>query len=82
MQKTHYLIQKPHLINRFISYVTVDTESDPESKTTPSTEKQWNLANALVEELKRIGFDGPTTLEVFGEDALKESAKRLRSWFA
>ena len=41
-----------HIIDRFISYVTIDTESDPNSKTTPSTEKQWNLANKLVEELK------------------------------
>ena len=31
------MIQKQHLIDRFISYVTVDTESDPESKTTPSS---------------------------------------------
>ena len=50
------MIQKQHLIDRFISYVTVDTESDPESKTTPSSEKQWNLANALVKELKQIGL--------------------------
>lgn len=45
-----------HIINRFISYVTVDTESDPESITTPSTAKQWDLANKLVEELKAIGL--------------------------
>jgi tripeptide aminopeptidase len=50
------MIEKQHLIDRFISYVTVDTESDPESDKTPSTEKQWNLANPLVEELKRIGL--------------------------
>lgn len=50
------MIDQQHLINRFISYVTVDTESDPESDTTPSSEKQWNLANALVEELKQIGM--------------------------
>jgi tripeptide aminopeptidase len=54
------MIQKEHLIDRFISYVTVDTESDPESETTPSSEKQWNLANALVEELKRIGLEDVT----------------------
>ncbi len=54
------MIEKQLLINRFISYVTVDTESDPESKTTPSTEKQWNLANALVEELKSIGMQEVT----------------------
>jgi len=45
-----------HIIDRFISYVTIDTESDPNSQTTPSTEKQWNLANKLVEELKSIGL--------------------------
>ncbi|WP_339610650.1 peptidase T [uncultured Planktosalinus sp.] len=50
------MIHKQALINRFISYVTIDTESDPESDTTPSTEKQWNLANKLVEELKSIGM--------------------------
>ncbi len=36
----------------------------------------------VAAELKRIGFDGPTTLEVFGEDAVKASAERLREWFA
>ncbi len=36
----------------------------------------------IASELKRIGFDGPTTLEVFGEEAVKESAERLQSWFA
>ena len=50
------MIEKQHLINRFVSYVTVDTESDPTSEITPSTEKQWDLANALVEELKSIGM--------------------------
>ena len=45
-----------HIIDRFISYVTIDTESDPESNTTPSTAKQWDLANKLVEELKAIGL--------------------------
>ncbi|QYJ67813.1 peptidase T [Flavobacterium litorale] len=49
-----------HIIDRFISYVTVDTESDPNSDTTPSTEKQWNLANQLVEELKAIGMEDVT----------------------
>jgi len=50
------MINKQHLINRFISYVTIDTESNPKSTTTPSSEKQWNLANKLVEELKTIGM--------------------------
>ena len=50
------MIDKQHLIDRFISYVTIDTESDPNSETTPSTEKQWNLAHALVKELTAIGM--------------------------
>ena len=54
------MIDKKHLIDRFISYVTVDTESDPTSDTTPSTSKQWDLANALVEELKHIGLQDVT----------------------
>lgn len=45
-----------HIIDRFISYVTIDTESDPNSDTTPSTKKQLVLANLLVKELKAIGM--------------------------
>jgi tripeptide aminopeptidase len=48
-----------HIIDRFISYVTVDTESDPNSETTPSTAKQWDF-NQLVEELKNIGMQDVT----------------------
>ena len=54
------MINKQHLINRFISYVVIDTESDPESETTPSSSKQWDLANVLVEELKAIGMQNVT----------------------
>src|SRR5690606_27602235 len=53
-----YIMQD--IINRFISYVTVDTESDPNSDTTPSTAKQRDLANQLVEELKSIGLEDVT----------------------
>ena len=44
------------IVNRFLGYVKIDTQSDPNSDTTPSTEKQWNLANELVYELERIGL--------------------------
>lgn len=54
------MIEKKHIINRFKSYVTIDTESDPNSDTTPSTEKQWDLANKLAEELKEIGMEDVT----------------------
>ena len=54
------MIDQQKLISRFSSYVTIDTESDPESQTTPSTAKQWDLANKLVEELKEIGMQEVT----------------------
>src|SRR5690554_7989751 len=54
------MIEQIYIIDRFNSYVTIDTESDPNSNTTPSTEKQWNLANKLVEELKQIGLEDVT----------------------
>lgn len=45
-----------NLLERFIRYIKIDTESDPESNTTPSTQKQFELANLLVEELKALGL--------------------------
>jgi tripeptide aminopeptidase len=53
-----YLMQ--NIIDRFVSYVIIDTESDSNSETTPSTPKQWDLANKLVEELKTIGMQDVT----------------------
>ena len=50
------MLDKKHILNRFISYVKIDTESDPKSTSTPSTIKQWDLANKLAEELKAIGM--------------------------
>ena len=41
---------------RFIRYAKIDTQSDPESPTCPSTEKQKNLSRILVEELKQMGI--------------------------
>jgi len=49
-----------HIIDRFISYVTIDTESDPNSETTPSSKKQLVLAQNLVNELEAIGMDDVT----------------------
>jgi tripeptide aminopeptidase len=54
------MLNKQHIIDRFVSYVTIDTESDPKSEKTPSTEKQWNLANKLAGELKTIGMQDVT----------------------
>jgi tripeptide aminopeptidase len=51
------MIEKQDIINRFIKYVTVDTESNPNNPAFPSTEKQWELAKILVDELKDIGME-------------------------
>jgi tripeptide aminopeptidase len=50
------MIAKKQLIDRFTGYVRIDTQSDPESKDTPSTKKQWDLAKKLAEELRQIGM--------------------------
>jgi tripeptide aminopeptidase len=42
--------------DRFIRYAKIDTQSDPNSETCPSTEKQKNLSKVLVEELKAMGI--------------------------
>lgn len=49
-------MNKQEIIDRFISYITIDTESDPTSNTTPSTEKQWDLARKLHDELLAMGM--------------------------
>jgi tripeptide aminopeptidase len=48
------------IIDRFVKYITVDTQSDSNNPDFPSTEKQWNLARILVEELEEIGLDDVT----------------------
>ncbi|MBW7675399.1 peptidase T [Chryseobacterium chendengshani] len=45
------------LLNRFLSYVKIYSTSDAESESTPSTERQWDIANYIVEELKTIGLE-------------------------
>ncbi len=44
------------VIDRFIRYIKIDTQSDRGSSTYPSTEKQLNLAKMLVQELQDLGL--------------------------
>lgn len=46
-----------NIVDRFIKYAMIDTESDPSSETTPSTPKQYTFAEKLAEELKQIGLE-------------------------
>jgi tripeptide aminopeptidase len=45
------------VIERFLRYVKIDTQSDEAIEKHPTTEKQFNLAKVLVEELKAIGLE-------------------------
>ena len=44
------------IVERFLKYVSFDTQSAEDAETTPSTEKQWALARFLKEELEGIGL--------------------------
>ena len=46
----------PDVLDRFLRYVRIDTQSDPDSKSSPTTERQFDLAHLLVAELKEIGL--------------------------
>ena len=51
--------------DRFLNYVQIDTQSDPHSSTSPSTEKQKNLGKILVQELHSLGIQN-AHLDEFG----------------
>jgi tripeptide aminopeptidase len=43
------------VVDRFLRYVRVDTQSQEDQTTTPSTKTQWSLANQLADELRQLG---------------------------
>jgi len=45
------------MLDRFFEYVKVDTQSDENSKSFPSTDTQLDLAKRLVKDLKKIGLE-------------------------
>ncbi|NQW77240.1 MAG: peptidase T [Cytophagales bacterium] len=49
--------------DRFLTYVKIDTQSDPKSTTSPSTEKQKDLALLIVKELHDLGISNAHTNE-------------------
>jgi tripeptide aminopeptidase len=46
-----------YLVDRFLRYVRINTQSDPGSDTCPSTERQWELARILRDELIELGLE-------------------------
>ena len=51
-------INKEELTQRFMKYVQVDTQSDPNGNNNPTTEKQKDLSKILFEELTAMGLQG------------------------
>ncbi|MEY4852217.1 MAG: peptidase [Bacteroidota bacterium] len=45
------------VVERFLRYVQIDTQADPNSSSFPSTEKQKNLSSLLAEELRAMGVE-------------------------
>ena len=52
------------ILNRFLRYVSVDTQSNEESQTQPSAAKEWDLLKMLRDELQAFGVD--VTLDEYG----------------
>ncbi len=52
------------ILDRFLRYVAIDTQSNPESETQPSTAKQLNLLGLLRDELVALGLEA--TLDEHG----------------
>ncbi len=48
---------KQKLLERFLRYISIDTQSDPNSATFPSTAKQFDLLRMLADELKSFGLE-------------------------
>ncbi len=57
--------EKAELLERFLRYTRIDTQSDENSQASPSTEKQKDLARLLVSELKAIGL-GDAAMDQWG----------------
>ena len=56
LQQTYAQSTNPRVVDRFLRYVHIDTQSKEDVDSIPSTQKQFNLAKILVEELKELGL--------------------------
>lgn len=67
MPQLSKLIQKYAFTSkdRFLDYVQIDTQSDPHSSSSPTTEKQKNLGKVLIQELHSLGISN-AHLDEFG----------------
>jgi len=51
-------MSRPRIVERILDYVRIDTQSDENSDTCPSIERQFELGRLLVEELKGLELKG------------------------
>ncbi|MBR0399238.1 MAG: peptidase T [Mogibacterium sp.] len=70
------------VIDRFMRYISIDTQSDEETGTSPSTAKQFNLARVLADDMREMGVSNVRLDEehcyVYGEiPANTEGARKL-----
>jgi len=54
---------KETVLDRFLRYVQIDTRSEEDSETYPSTPRQWDLLKPLLEELQAMGLNDATVDE-------------------
>jgi tripeptide aminopeptidase len=55
MTKTAITPPTESVVDRFLRYVRIDTQSKEDATSTPSTETQWTFANLLADELRKLG---------------------------
>jgi len=58
-----YRIDRDDMLRRFLAYARIWTTSDEDCEATPSTERQWDLAKLLVEELTALGLEDARVYE-------------------
>ncbi|MEA2070807.1 MAG: peptidase T, partial [Asgard group archaeon] len=66
-------------LERFLRYVKYDTQSNEETGTSPSTEKQFQLAKQLAEEMRELGFENVLVDEfcyVYGDYPASKNCKK------
>ena len=64
------------IVERFLSYIAIDTMSDPKSSTVPSTDIQFNLLNKLKAELESLGLEVRLDKEGYIYSTLKSNTKK------
>ena len=68
---------KQNILTRFLNYISIDTQSNPDSETIPSTKFQILFAQQLVNELKALGIEN-TYLDKYGYVMAKISANTAK----